>query len=91
MDWKRGEAASESQSLLLKTPPRVKFLLELGGWVLLGWTGLVLSGIPRNPTRLVYGSAALVASLRGQQSHFATLPISWAGALLRGLSYPPCA
>ena len=47
---------------------------EAGGWVLLGWTGLVLSGTTRNPARLVYGSAALVASLRGQQSHFATLP-----------------
>ena len=44
------------------------------GWVLLGWTGIVLSGNTRNPARLVYGSAALVASLRGQQSHFATLP-----------------
>ena len=44
--------------------------------MLLGWTGLVLSGTTRNPARLVYGSAALVASLRGQQSHFATLPIS---------------
>ena len=53
-----------------------EFLLGLGagGWVLLGWTGLVLSGTTRNPARLVYGSAALVASLRGQQSHFATLP-----------------
>ena len=48
MDWKRGEVASFCQSLLLKTPPRVKFLLGLGGWgsVLLGWTGLVLSGHP---------------------------------------------
>ena len=66
-----------SQSLLLKTSPRVKFLLGLGGWgsVLLGWTGLVLSGNTRNHARLVYGSAALVAPLRGQQSHFATLPI----------------
>ena len=52
--------------------------LGLGGWgwVLLGWTGLVLSVHAQNPARLVYGSAALVASLRGQQSHFATLPIS---------------
>ena len=76
MDWKRGEVASESQSLLLKTPPRVKFLLGLGGWgwLLLGWTGLVLPAPAQNPARLVYGSAALVASLRGQQSHFATLP-----------------
>ena len=31
MDWKRGEVASFCQSLLLKTPPRVKFLLELSG------------------------------------------------------------
>ena len=45
------------------------------GWVLLGWTGLVLLCTAQNPARLVYGSAALVASLRGQQSHFATLPI----------------
>ena len=46
------------------------------GWGLgaLGWTGLVLSETIQNPARLVYGSAALVASLRGQQSHFATLP-----------------
>ena len=46
------------------------------GWVLLGWTGLVLLCTAQNPARLVYGSAALVASLRGQQSHFATLPIN---------------
>ena len=46
-----------------------------GGWVLLGSTGLVLSGPAQDPARLVYGSAALVASLRGQQSHFATLPM----------------
>ena len=30
----------------------------------------------QNPACLVYGSAALVASLREQQSHFATLPTS---------------
>ena len=46
-----------------------------GGWVLLGSTGLVLSGPAQDPARLVYGSAALVASLREQQNHFATLPI----------------
>ena len=45
-----------------------------GGWVLLGWTGLVLLCTAQNPARLVYGSAALVASLRGQHCHFATLP-----------------
>ena len=45
------------------------------GWVLLGWTGLVLLCTAQNPARLVYGSAALVASLRGQHCHFATLPI----------------
>ena len=45
------------------------------GWVLLGWTGLVLSCTAQNPARLVYGSAALVASLRGQHCHFATLPM----------------
>ena len=44
------------------------------GWVLLGWTGLVLPATTQNPARLVYGSAALVASLRGQHCHFATLP-----------------
>ena len=43
--------------------------------MLLGWTGLVLSCTAQNLARLVYGSAALVASLRGQQSHFATLLI----------------
>ena len=37
-----------------------------------GWTGLVLSGFTENTTRLVYGSATLVA--RKQQSHLATLP-----------------
>ena len=42
--------------------------------MLLGPTGLLLSCTAQNPARLVYGSAALVASLRGQQSHFATLP-----------------
>ena len=46
------------------------------GWVLLGWTGLVLLCTAQNPARLVYGSAALVASLRGQHCHFATLPIT---------------
>ena len=35
------------------------------GWVLLGWTGLVLPVHAQNPARLVYGSATLVASLRG--------------------------
>ena len=45
----------------------------------LGWTGLVLPATAQNPARLVYGSAALVASLRGQQSHFTTLPINLAG------------
>ena len=54
----------------------VKFLLGWGlGLGALGWTGLVLFETGQNPTRLVYGSAALVASLRGQLSHFATLPI----------------
>ena len=60
----------------------VKFLLGWGagaggwgwGWVLAGWTGLVLPAAAHSPARLVYGSAALVASLRGQQSHLATLP-----------------
>ena len=47
-----------------------------GGWVLLGWTGLVLLCTAQNPARLVYGSAALVASLRGQHCHFATLPMT---------------
>ena len=60
---------------------RVKFRLGwggagggAGGWGLgaLGSTGLVLPGTAQNPVRLVYGSAALVASLRGQ--HFATSP-----------------
>ena len=53
---------------------------ELRGWGMgLGAPGLdgqALPGTAQNPARLVYGSAALVASLRGQQSHFATLPIS---------------
>ena len=63
----------------------MKFLLGLGGWgwvllgwtglVLLGWTGLVLPATAQNPARLVYGSAAIVASLRGPQSHFDPLPI----------------
>ena len=54
MDWKRGEVASFCQSLLLKTSPRVKFLLGLGGWgsVLLGWAGLVLSG---HPSKVPFG------------------------------------
>ena len=42
--------------------------------MLLGSTGLVLSVHTQNPARLVYGSAALVASLREQHCHFATLP-----------------
>ena len=50
--------------------------LGAGGWVLLGWTGLVLPVHAQNHVCLVYGSAALVASLREQQSHFATLPIT---------------
>ena len=66
----------------------IKFLLGAGGWGwgwgwglglglgALGSTGLVLPATAQNPARLVYGSAALVASLRGQQSHFATLPIN---------------
>ena len=44
--------------------------------MLLGPTGLVLSCTTQNPARLVYGSAALVATLRGQHCHFATLPIT---------------
>ena len=48
----------------------IKFLLGLGvlglgGWVLLGSTGLVLPATTQNPARLVYGSVPLVASLRG--------------------------
>ena len=43
-------------------------------WVLLGWTGLVVSCTAKNPARLVYGSAALVPSLTRQKIHFATLP-----------------
>ena len=43
--------------------------------MLLGWTGLVLLCTAQDPARLVYGSAALVASLRGQHCHFATLLI----------------
>ncbi len=39
-----------------------------------GWMGLVLSGFTKSTARLVHGSAALVASLRGHQRHFATLP-----------------
>ena len=48
-----------------------------GGWGLgaPGPDGQALPGTAQNPARLVYGSAALVASLRGQQSHFATLPM----------------
>ena len=33
------------------------------GWVLVGWTGLVLSASPKTAARLVYRSAALVAFL----------------------------
>ncbi len=52
----------------------------LRGWVLLGWTGLVLPATSQiRPTRVVDGSAALVASLRGQQRHFATLIIRGEG------------
>ena len=51
---------------------------ELWGWGMgLGAPGLdgqALPGTAQNPARLVYGSAALVGSLRGQQSNFATLP-----------------
>ena len=36
----------------------------------------MLPATTQGPARLVDGSAALVASLRGQQSHFATLPIN---------------
>ena len=43
--------------------------------MLLGSTGLVLPTAAQNTVRLVYGSAALVASLREQQGNFATLPI----------------
>ena len=95
MDWKRGEVASRLSAALFlccsstlhcsSIAVGIKFLLGaggLGGWVLLGWTGLVLSGTTRNPARLVYGSAALVASLRGQQSHFATLPTKDAAEFL---------
>ena len=59
MDWKRGEVASFCQSLLLKTPPRVKFLLGLGGWgsVLLACTGLVRSGHPSKFERAAPTSA----------------------------------
>ena len=32
-------------------------------WVLVGWTGLVLSASPKTDARLVYRSAALVAFL----------------------------
>ena len=38
--------------------------------------GRVLPAAAQTPARLVYGSAALAASLRGQQSHLATLPIT---------------
>ena len=63
--------------------------LGLGGWGLgaPGPDGQVLPGIAQNPARLVYGSAALVASLRGQHCHFATLPISYTiGEIPRVLS-----
>ena len=46
--------------------------LGAGGWVLLGWTGPVLLCTAQNPARLVYGSAALVASPTEQHCHFAT-------------------
>ena len=78
MDWKRGEVASRVYCFWNKVPfgglGAGAGGWGAGGWVLLGWTGLVLSCTAQNPARLVYGSAALVASLRGQQSHFATLP-----------------
>ena len=41
-----------------------------------GPDGPVLPVTARNPARLAYGSAALVASLREQHCHFATLPIT---------------
>ena len=81
MDWKRGEVAS------LARPPahEVRFGAGAGGWgwVLLDSTGLVLPAAAQRPARLVYGSAALVASLRGQQSHFATLPINMGGTTVQ--------
>ena len=63
--------------LTFLTQPRTTLGLvgNRGNWVLVGWTGLVLSATQKTAPRLVYRSAALVASLRGQQSHFATLPI----------------
>ena len=48
MDWKRGEVASFCQSLLLKTPPRVKFLLGLRG-LGLGASGLHGPSALRSP------------------------------------------
>ena len=70
MGWKRGEVVF--QGTLIHT---LIHTLGLGlglGLGAVGWTGLVLSGFTENTTRLVYGSATLVA--RKQQSHFATLP-----------------
>ena len=63
-----------SSSLSLPGPRLLGDRDSFNCWVLLGPTGLVLSCTAQNPARLVYGSAVLVASLRGQQSHFATLP-----------------
>ena len=54
--------------------------------MLLGWTGLVLPTTAQNRASLVYGSAYLVASLRGQQGHFATLPMSHSGNLPLAIS-----
>ena len=57
--------------------------------MLLGPTGLVLSCTAQNPARLVYGSAALVASLRGQQSPWVLKTLGFAlriGALVLFLS-----
>ena len=100
MDWKRGEVASRLSAALFlccsstlhcsSIAVGIKFLLGLGGWgwVLLGWTGLVLPATAQNPARLVYGSAALVASLRGQQSHFATLPKIDPASILQVLYEP---
>ena len=55
---------------LPNTSPKVPFGLGAGGlgaggwgWVLVGWTGLVLSANPETARRLVYRSAALVAFL----------------------------
>ena len=50
---------------LPNTSSKVPFGLGAGGWgwVLVGWTGLVLSASPKTAARLVYRSAALVAFL----------------------------